>query len=69
MDSAKEALDHYHSRAEEFSDMLELLMQIGKGATLRDAESSIMVASCEILTADRSDVFVYDIDKEVLKSR
>lgn len=69
MDSAKEALDHYHSRAEEFSDMLELLMQIGKGATLRDAGTSIMAASCDILKADRSDVFVYDIDEEVLKSR
>eukprot|EP00518_Triparma_eleuthera_P018329 CAMPEP_0197560118 /NCGR_PEP_ID=MMETSP1320-20131121/22514_1 /TAXON_ID=91990 /ORGANISM="Bolidomonas sp., Strain RCC2347" /LENGTH=1008 /DNA_ID=CAMNT_0043121641 /DNA_START=116 /DNA_END=3139 /DNA_ORIENTATION=+ len=69
LDSAKEALDHYHSRAEEFSDMLELLMQIGKGATLRDAETSIMAASCDILKADRSDVFVYDIDEEVLKSR
>ena len=69
MDSARDLLDTAHSRAEEFSDMLELLMQIGKGATLRDAEESIMTASCEILKADRSDVFVLDVDREVLKTR
>ncbi|GMH57733.1 hypothetical protein TrST_g2349 [Triparma strigata] len=69
LEGAKQTLDNLHSRAEEFSNMLDLLMQIGKGATLRDAEASIMSASCDILNAERSDIFVWDPDYEVLRSR
>ena len=53
IDNAKDMLDDMQVRSEEFSDMLDLLLQIGKGTTLRDAEASIMSASCEIVKANR----------------
>lgn len=69
LDSVKATLNDLHYRSEEFSNMLDLLMQIGKGATMKDAEESIMSASCEILKADRSDIFIYNEESNKLRSR
>jgi len=56
-------------RSEEFSDMLDLLLQIGKGTTLREAEATIMSACCDIVKCDRSDLYVYEHESNVLRSR
>ena len=46
-------LNEMQVKSEEFSDMLDLLLQIGKGTTLRDAETAIMSVCCDIVKAER----------------
>ena len=49
--------------------MLDLLMQIGSGATLRDAERAICEAACEIVGSRECRIFMYDVDAEELVSK
>ena len=60
LDEAKASLHNFHSRNEEFRQILSCLMKIGRGTNLYEAEQAIMQACCEILKSDRSDIYMFD---------
>jgi len=68
LDEAKQSLQNFHSRNEEFRNVLRCMMKIGRGTNIHEAEQAIMQASCEILKSDRSDIFLFDVCREKLRS-
>jgi len=68
LDEARMSLHKFHSRNEEFRNVLRSMMKIGRGTSIWEAELAIMEASCEILKSDRSDIFLLDKNTNCLRS-